>query len=109
MDTRTLFGLWLFSSLVASALIFVVRMRWSPRQGLSFNQAIAIALGVGSCLSGIQVILQTLKKFDQLEKLVGLEGCVFAALGGIASFWFGASEIGKLLTHPSASGTSGNP
>jgi hypothetical protein len=98
---RILFGIWFVLTILAALLVLLLRHRRTSKWVVRLNEVFDLALAVLGGVSGGYVIFQTgILHYDELQKLVGNEGCVAMVLGGLASIWFGVGKIKELVVKP---------
>jgi prolipoprotein diacylglyceryltransferase len=96
IDIR-LFGLLLTVLVVSAILIVWVRFSRTSKWKISLQEVMDLALsGVVPGFLGVRLICGAFDKYEDLQKLVGLDGVLAIALGGLASLWFGISKIHEL-------------
>ena len=100
MIQKNLVEIWFVTTILAAAIIFILRHKNKKKLVLSFQEALELAVGMFGGISGAYLIYQNYELKDQLYKLVGNEGRAAIVIGGIASVWFGFSQIKQLIDKP---------
>ena len=97
MEKKVLFGAWFLLTLVATAIVLIIRKKRISNWALELTDTMHIMVGGFSSLSGFFLIYKVLTEFDKLEPIVGVEGMVSICLGSLATIWFGITEIATLI------------
>jgi hypothetical protein len=94
MDKKLFFGLWFSLSILIGLIVLSTRYRRAKTFNLTLPDTLRLSVsGALGALSGIQIFWIVLQKFDPLEPILGMEGCVFVCVGGFSVIWFALSEI----------------
>jgi hypothetical protein len=94
MDKKFFFTLWFFLSFITGLIVLAIRYRRTKTFNLELSETIRLAIsGIFGFLSGLQIFWIIAQKFDALEPIISVEGCVFLCIGGFAVIWFALSEI----------------
>lgn len=97
MSPKILIGVWVAGTILLNLLAFIQQRRQNPGANYSLEEAVAIAGAVMGFLSGMQVLWQTCNLFDDLHKLLNIEGIAAVLVGAGASMWLAIQEISKRL------------
>lgn len=100
MTQKYLYAAWFIFTILAALVIWIIRGRRTSKWELKFDEVFNLALAVFGGISGGYLIFQTWSQYDVLQKLVGNEGLVAMALGGLASIWFCIRTVGELAGKP---------
>jgi uncharacterized membrane protein HdeD (DUF308 family) len=99
MIQKYLFGAWFILTGLVVLFVWFKRSRRAKGE-LQLNEVFDLSLAVFGGISAIYLVLQTWLHFDELQRLIGLEGLVAMTLGIFATIWFCARTIRSLATRP---------
>lgn len=97
MEKKVLFGAWFLLTLIATAIVLLIRKKRITNWTLKLEDAIHIMVGSLSYLSGFYLLYKLVTEFDKLESIVGVEGMVSMCVGILTTVWFGIIEIVSLI------------
>ena len=95
-----LYGAWFILTAITALLVLFLRYRRSQLWKLTLAEAFKIALDTLGLVSGGYLIAQTWIQYDALFSIVGNEGIVAMAMGGLASIWFCIGQVKELILTP---------
>lgn len=95
-----LYGAWFILSVITALFVLLLRHRRSQIWKLTLSEAFKIGLDTLGLLSGGYLISQTWLQYDALSAIVGNEGLVAMAMGGLASIWFCIGQVRELILNP---------
>jgi hypothetical protein len=97
MEKKVLFGAWFILTLLATAIVLLIRQKRIRNWALELTDTMHIMVGGFSSLSGLFLVYKVITEFEKLEPIVGVEGMVSICLGSLATIWFGITEIATLI------------
>jgi len=100
MTQKNLYAAWFILWILAVLVILFIRYRRNSKWDIKFDEVVNLALAVSGGISPLYLISQILLHYDTLYKLVGNEGLIAMAIGGVASIWFCIRTIGELAGKP---------